>query len=115
MYGAGALAATSRPPSRQVSISPSVHQQEFETASTVASEIYDEEYEDEDEIAARYARPASFTVPIGGVWRPGDDPDDTDVKWGSIPTEEEYLRSQEREEGDCEKSFHPLERVLVAA
>ena len=110
LYGAGALAATSRPPSRQVSISPSVHQQDFETASTtVASEIYDEEYEDEDEISARYARPASFTVPIGGVWRPGDDPDDTDVKWGTIPTEEEYLRSQEQEEGDCEKGFNPLE------
>ena len=50
MYGAGALAATSRPPSRQVSISPSVHQQELESASTVASEIYDEEYEDVTEM-----------------------------------------------------------------
>ena len=107
LYGAGALAASSRPPSRQVSVSPSVYQQDFET-STVASDIYDEEYEDDNETSSRYARPASFTVPIGGVWRPGvDDPEDTDVRWGTIPTEEEYLRSQE--EGDCENGFHPLE------
>ena len=116
-YGAGAAAASSRPPSRQVSVSPSVfdiesqqaqadklqgnleHQQEQQQEEEeVEEEEEEEEEEDDDEIPSRYARPDSFTIPIGGVWRPGDE---GEVRWGTIATESEYqegLRTEE--EGD---------------
>ena len=111
LYGAGAAAASSRPPSRQVSVSPSVFDLESQSAQTdkhptnleyqqeldqeeVEEIEEDEEEENDDEIPSRYARPDSFTIPIGGVWRPGDE---GEVRWGTIATETEY---QTEEEGD---------------
>ena len=69
-----------------------------EEEEEVEEEEEEEEEEDDDEIPSRYARPDSFTIPIGGVWRPGDE---GEVRWGTIATESEYqegLRTEE--EGD---------------
>ena len=113
LYGAGAAAASSRPPSRQVSVSPSVFDLESQQAladrQAASLELQQEEdeeedgeeleeYEDDDEIPSRYARPDSFTIPIGGVWRPGDE---GEVRWGTITTETEYQEGLRKEaEGD---------------
>ena len=110
LYGAGAAAASSRPPSRQVSVSPSVFDIESQQAQAdkhpanwdhQQDQEEEEEEEEEDDgggLPSRYARPDSFTVPIGGVWCPGDE---GEVRWGTITTETEYqeeLRTEE--EGD---------------
>ena len=119
MYGAGALAAYSRPPSRQVSISPSVHPSDIlgaflntqipdiDTEEQEREEDNDHEEEEEDDEEEeegpplRYARPDSFLIPIGGVWKPGDDAD-AEPRWSKLPTEEEY-RDERRREGDARR------------
>ena len=126
MYGAGALAAYSRPPSRQVSVSPSVQpsdifgallntqipdidREEQEEVDHVEKEEEEEEEEgeeeeDEEEVPPmRYARPDSFLIPIGGVWRPGDDAD-AEPRWSKLPTEEEYRDERRRTgQGDARR------------
>ena len=109
LYGAGACAASSRPPSRQVSVSPSVPISELETINIIpdieVTEDYDEE--EEEEAQSRYCRPDSFIIPIGGVWRPGDDLSDNEPRWSKIATDEEYLEELKREEGD--RTSEPLD------
>ena len=107
LYGAGAAAASSRPPSRQVSVSPSVYDiesqvqeklninVEAEDKENILEEEEEEEEEDYDEIPSRYARPDSFIIPIGGVWRPGDE---GEVRWGTITSEQEYQEQLRNEE-----------------
>ena len=115
MYGAGALAAYSRPPSRQVSVSPSVHPGDILGALLntpipdidreepgEVEEIEEEEEEDDEAPPIRYARPDSFMIPIGGVWRPGED-SDSEVRWSKLPTEEEYREERRAEEGDSRR------------
>ena len=119
MYGAGALAAFSRPPSRHVSISPSVQPSDIlsallntqipdidtEEQEEENGEEEDEEEEEEEGPPIRYARPDSFLIPIGGVWKPGDDAD-AEPRWSKLPTEEEYRDERRREgtgEGDARR------------
>ena len=114
-YGAGAAAACSRPASRQVSVSPSVALMP-ETVINAA-----EDYEEEEETAVRYCRPDSFIIPIGGVWRPGDDSLESEVKWGKVATDEEYLaelrkeqeQSEEQPEEEGDSKDEPLTCFLV--
>ena len=89
LYGAEAAAASSRPPSRQVSVSPSFMDGSLDgcsipssTTDTVKPESpekteeteYEEEFEEyDDEPVIRYARPDSFVIPIGGVWKPEEE------------------------------------------
>ena len=117
LYGAGAAAASSRPPSRQVSVSPSVQDveaqvqeklqitssepegkesniEEEEEEEAEEEEEEEEEEEDYNEIPS-YARPDSFIIPIGGVWRPGEE---GEVRWGSVTTEQEYQQQLRNEE-----------------
>ena len=112
MYGAGALAAYSRPPSRQVSISPSVQPSDILGAllNTQIPDIDREEEEEVDDVGeedeeeeeegppVRYARPDSFLIPIGGVWRPGDDTE-AEPRWSKLPTEEEYRETERKRTG----------------
>jgi len=120
-YGAGAAAAFSRPPSRQVSVSPSVMDLGVEVEEegevdgryselhnklikfkedphedTEAVEEEDEweyEAEAEDESpATRYTRPDSFVIPIGGCWNPKEDLGENEIKWGKLESEQEYQR-----------------------
>ena len=119
LYGAGAAAASSRPPSRQVSVSPSVFDLESQAALSdkyqanleyqhqlqQEEEVEEEEEDDDDEIPSRYARPDSFTIPIGGVWRPGDE---GEVRWGTITSETEYQEGLRTEaEGDLSDPVLP--------
>ena len=136
LYGAGAAAACSRPPSRQVSISPSVQeiecqlqeklqvhletdksgdilqeeeQGEYEAEETEEAEQEEEAEEEEEEeeeddyneLPSRYARPDSFIIPIGGVWRPGEE---GEVRWGTVTSEQEYQQELRKEEEgeDCD-------------
>ena len=107
LYGAGALAASSRPPSRQVSVSPSVAATERDTATPaqIAEPEPVEEEDQDEEIPQRYTRPDSFIIPIGGVWRPGEDPGDGEVKWSKLPTEEEYREETKLEEGEVSPTW----------
>ena len=110
LYGAGAAAASSRPPSRQVSVSPSVAatQEQLQNLNINpeeedGGEDEDEwEYEEEATIPEeeegkvytekrphKYARPDSFIVPIGGVWNPREDPMEAEVKWSTVEVPEE--------------------------
>ena len=89
LYGTEAAAASSRPPSRQVSVSPSfldgsldgysIPSSTTDTVKPDSSERteeteYEDEYEEyEDEPVIRYTRPDSFVIPIGGVWKPEED------------------------------------------
>ena len=135
MYGAGALAAYSRPPSRQVSISPSVQpsdilgallnsqipdidREEEEEVDNVGEVEEDEEEEEEEGPLVRYARPDSFLIPIGGVWRPGDDTE-AEPRWSKLPTEEEYRDTEKRRQtgqGDARRVIpccHPVSRAFI--
>ena len=62
-----------------------------------------------DSIAAenkslRYARPDSFIIPIGGVWRPGDDlGQEPELRWGRVATDEEYLEQLRQEQLEAEQ------------
>jgi len=116
-YGAGAAAASSRPPSRQVSVSPSVHDfglesdteynelQEIKEAShdgTLTVEEDEWEYEAENEpptprSTVRYCRPDSFVIPIGGVWNPREDIGENEIKWGKVDSDKEYLTELKKE------------------
>ena len=119
LYGAGAAAASSRPPSRQVSVSPSVaatqdkeEEQQLLSMQKLNINPEEEDVEEEDEweyeeettvpeeeegkgvIYAekrphKYTRPDSFIVPIGGVWNPRDDPMEAEVKWSTVEIPEE--------------------------
>ena len=106
-YGAGAAAASSRPPSRQVSVSPSVPMPDMVTDNDTTEEFNEveemDEEDDDDDFPARFCRPDSFTIPIGGVWRPGDDLGETEVKWSKVANDEEYLEELKREERRYEK------------
>ena len=119
MYGAGALAAYSRPPSRQVSVSPSVQpsdilgallntqipdidREDQEEVENIEEEEEEEEEYEEEGPPVRYARPDSFLIPIGGVWRPGDEAE-AEPRWSKLPTEEEYRDERRRTEGDARR------------
>ena len=123
LYGAGAAAASSRPPSRQVSVSPSVvatQDREEQLLSMPKLNINPEEqdgeeedeweYEEETTIPEeeegkgvytekrpyKYTRPDSFIVPIGGVWNPRDDPMEAEVKWSTVEVLEETEPAEEK-------------------
>lgn len=122
LYGAGAAAASSRPPSRQVSVSPSVvapqDREEEQQKLNINPEEEDGEEEDEweyeEETAIpeeeegteesvytekrphKYTRPDSFIVPIGGVWNPRDDPMEAEVKWSTVEVLEETESGEEK-------------------
>ena len=52
----------------------------------------------------RYARPDSFIIPIGGVWRPGDDlGQEPELRWGRVATDEEYLEQLRQEQLEAEQ------------
>ena len=115
LYGAGAAAASSRPPSRQVSVSPSVAatQEQLQNLNINPEEEDGEEedeweYEEETTIPEeeegqvyvekrphKYTRPDSFIVPIGGVWNPRDDPMEAEVKWSTVEVPEETPEAPE--------------------
>ena len=104
-YGAGAAAACSRPGSRALSASPvQLTEQEHDVAmpDTIQEDCgsgVDGEEEEEVTPYTRpgYTRPDSFVIPIGGVWRPGDESGDPEVRWGKVTTEEEYQEELRRE------------------
>ena len=103
-YGAEANAASSRPPSRQCSMSPSFctspvpvehsdtieeetgcegggipgrnSQQPHSSGMTEEELLLQKEVEDTFRQYIRYSRPDSYLVPIGGVWRPDQDKED---------------------------------------
>jgi len=110
MYGAEAAAASSRPPSRLLLAAPSSrpHSRQLSTsplpgslatpvnevASNDSTVVLNEEDEDqaeeeatvvdevEEEERVPFCRPASFLIPIGGVWRPEDDAGENEIVWG---------------------------------
>ena len=93
LYGADALAASSRPPSRQVSLSPSfLEHEEVSSVSSNADTIKPEqlqqeeewEEEEEEEEPVRVCRPDSYLVPIGGVWKPDEDSVESEIVWGKV-------------------------------
>ena len=101
-YGVGAAAASSRPASRQVSVSPSFFDgtEDSSVPSSSAETIKPEyilnpteeqedeteyEYEEfEEEPKIRYCRPDSFVIPIGGTWKPDEDGGDSEIVWGKV-------------------------------
>ena len=125
LYGAGAAAASSRPPSRQVSASPSVlalqeletehygwvdqgskqeqeteagaleETDEWEYEEEVEAEVAEETYTVEKEKPIKYCRPDSFIVPIGGMWNPREDPLEGEVKWSTVEPVEESREGEE--------------------
>jgi len=112
MYGAEAAAASSRPPSRLLLAAPSSrpHSRQLSTSPLPASfvtpvmeessndstvvlnedenpagkeaEAAPAEDEKEEEDVVPVCRPASFLIPIGGVWRPEDDAGENEIVWG---------------------------------
>ena len=111
LYGTEAAAASSRPPSRQVSVSPSLYGGEesvpssttetikLDTSGTAVqehddeTEIDEEEEEEEDEEECsedpviKYCRPDSFVIPIGGVWKPEEEGTEPEPTWGKLEEE----------------------------
>ena len=115
LYGTEAAAASSRPPSRQVSVSPSLYDgstigEESVPSSTTetikletlhATEETDEtENEEEEELyedpVIKYARPDSFVIPIGGVWKPDEEGAEPEPAWGKV----------EEDKGSADKGFN---------
>ena len=88
------------PHSRQISVSPLpsslvAPSANIELTSSVSNDVPNEEGEEkakaaEEKIGAEstepysipYCRPASFLIPIGGVWRPEDDAGENEIVWG---------------------------------
>ena len=120
LYGAGAAAASSRPPSRQVSVSPSVlstqeREQELQEETGALEDTEEWEYEEDETIAEvdeyeeeeipRYTRPDSFIVPIGGTIHCYS-PVDQEVKWSTVEPvrEEELVQEKEAEVVDARRS-----------
>jgi hypothetical protein len=98
--------AGSRPHSRQISASPLPSKivslsGGIEVGSSDSTIVLHEEDEEKGDVDADkvdttdvdasedktgvdptlYCRPASFLIPIGGVWRPEDDPGDNEIVW----------------------------------
>jgi hypothetical protein len=94
------LVGGSRPHSRQISVSPllgSFVTPMMDAASSDSTVVLNEEDEEKaeadaseeitveestDKYSLPYCRPASFLVPIGGVWRPDEDAGDDEIVWG---------------------------------
>ena len=132
LYGAGANAASSRPPSRQVSMSPSNFGDEAAagshvgTKSPIAEDQECWEYEECDELdveaatgcrlsaaePTRYARPDSFVIPIGGVWNPKDD--DSGPSWSTLENHVDTAVDA-RKEGQLQQDDDETEGVLIVS
>ena len=80
---------------------PDIDTEEQEREEDNDHEEEEEDDEEEEGPPLRYARPDSFLIPIGGVWKPGDDAD-AEPRWSKLPTEEEY-RDERRREGDARR------------
>ena len=99
LYGVEAATASSRLPSRQLSLSPSCLQdhgdaflslsstEESVLPSTNQAELEETAGDIVDEAPNIY-RPASYIVPIGGVWNPDDKSAETESIWGEVGEEE---------------------------
>ena len=115
LYGVGAAAASSRPASRQVSLSPSVvgkeeevQEEEWEYEDDFVAEVEEEEY---TEKVHKYTRPDSFIVPIGGVWNP--DPMEAEVRWSTVETvvEEKEVKKETKCEAGGGEGEEACQRV----
>ena len=115
LYGADVAAAYSRP----ASASPSFyagddHSIPSSTTETIKQDLelteedeLDEPEEDQGEKMTdvppiKYARPDSYLVPIGGVWKPEEDGTESELAWGKV---EESMESSSQEpvqdKGSC--------------